>query len=858
MAAYVGTPEADIFQGTSDNDTFTGISFNDSVDGGAGTDVISIDLSAATANIQYSAHLAGNATGWTALGMLIRNVERLSALHTGSGNDTLIIAYSHGPFVWHAGGGNDTARISYTAAPAGTSIIAAPQSDGGYAIDIAGFGTTVLYDVEVIDLDGGAGNDSLTGTVGTDRLDGGIGDDTLSGGLGNDVLGGTSGNDLLIGGGGGDYYDIGENEHAVIVENDEQRDGDTIRVIAERYTLPDNFENLSLHGNYAYGNAQNNIIHLGTPDEFPRGSLYGLEGDDVLYGDDESNGLDGGTGADTMYGGFEMDYYTIDNPGDVAIEEDGQEYIEAVIRASIDFTLDDAHAYNIDSLELTGNAIRGTGNDRGNSIKGNSENNILDGRGGRDYLEGGAGNDTYIVEFRASNPDRIVETANKGIDTVMTAGTFSLPAHVENLTLTSIGDDNGTGNDLGNLLIGNAGVNILTGGLGDDTYVLMGGNDTVVEKLLEGLDTVETDATYTLGNHVENLTLTGDGNVNGTGNLVANVLTGNAGVNTLTGGRGNDTYYIQNATDRVVELHTEGTDTIFSSVSYSLFGRAIETFIMTGTADLTVTGNSLNNSLTGNDGNNSFDGGTGADRMAGGLGNDTYYVDHVQDNVAELHLQGNDTVFSSVTYSLFGRAVETLILTGDGNLNGTGNSLANTITGTAGNNSLDGGAGADVLKGGLGDDTYYVDHAQDNVVEQHGQGTDTVYATVTYSLFGRAAESLILTGSGNLNGTGNSLNNVLTGNDGNNTLNGGGGRDLLTGGLGADIFLFTTGAGRPTITDFNSTEGDSIDIHAYTHGVSDISRISQSGEDVTITLIAGPVITVTHANVGDVMDHIVW
>ena len=130
--------------------------------------------------------------------------------------------------------------------------------------------------------------------------------------------------------------------------------------------------------------------------------------------------------------------------------------------------------------------------------------------------------------------------------------------------------------------------------------------------------------------------------------------------------------------------------------------------MLTGTADIqgrandlgdTLIGNSGNNALTGGNGNDYIDGGTGADYMTGGLGNDTYVVDNIGDKIYDAG--GHDKVMSSISYTL-GSSLEDLTLTGTANINATGNSLANVITGNAGNNILTGGGG---IAAGGGHDT---------------------------------------------------------------------------------------------------------------------------------------------------------
>ncbi|ESQ88993.1 hypothetical protein ABAC460_14530 [Asticcacaulis sp. AC460] len=457
------------------------------------------------------------------------------------------------------------------------------------------------------------------------------------------------------------------------------------------------------------------------------------------------------------------------------------------------------------------------------------------------------------------------------IDTLFSSHSTMLDQYSENLTLTGRGNIKGVGNNWDNILTGNSGINTLEGQLGNDTYYVQNSEDRIVEYRGGGVDVVYVSVNYSLvGGDTEYLYLTGTADLNGWGNYSANTLIGNSGANRLSGDRGhdrldggggadtligatgNDTYVVDNAGDVISDqdenFFSGGTDVVEASVSWTL-GADLEQLVLTAAAAIDGTGNGLGNVLTGNSARNV---------LSGGLGNDTYYIQNETDRVVELHHEGDDTIYSSVSYSLFGRAVETLILTGTGHLNATGNSLNNTLTGTSGNNVLDGGTGGDLMTGGLGDDTYYVDNIYDNVAELHLQGTDTVYASVTYSFFGRAAEVLILTGAGDINGTGNSLANTVIGNTGTNVLDGAGGKDTLTGGGGADVFLFSAGSGTDTVADFSAGENDTVNVNAYTHGVADAGLVSQVGGDVVITLGSGNIVKVLNATQADVLAHMVW
>ncbi|MFN6181949.1 MAG: choice-of-anchor I family protein, partial [Dolichospermum sp.] len=315
-------------------------------------------------------------------------------------------------------------------------------------------------------------------------------------------------------------------------------------------------------------------------------------------------------------------------------------------------------------------------------------------------------------------------------------------------------------------------------------------------------------------------------------------LNGGAGVDILIGGTGNDTYIVDTSTDTIIENLNNGTDNVISSVTYTL-GNNLENLTLNGTTAINGTGNSLNNTITGNTANNILDGGLGTDTLIGGVGNDTYIMDSTTDTITDS--VGIDTIQSSVNLSLAGyTTIENLNLTGIA-LNGTGNSLNNTITGNSSDNTLNGGAGNDTLVGGLGNDTLIGSAGNDSLVggtgndtylfsittsigtdtitEAVGGGQDTIDFTGTtaairlnlsitttqtlaangskLTLTAANAMENVIAGAGADRIIGNDLDNRLVGGAGNDALTGGAGNDTLVGGAGNDIL--TGGLGNDTL-----------------------------------------------------------
>ena len=444
--------------------------------------------------------------------------------------------------------------------------------------------------------------------------------------------------------------------------------------------------------------------------------------------------------------------------------------------------------------------LTGTGEE--DIINGLGGNDTLNGAAGADTMVGGLGNDTYVVD---NTGDVVTENSNEGTDTVQAAVTYSLALRQcrEPDPDWITGSITGTGNSLGNVLTGNSGANVLTGlagddtlnggagadtmlgGLGNDTYVVDNAGDVVTENANEGTDTVQAGVTYTLATNVENLTLTGTGSINGTGNALDNVIVGNSGNNVLAGLGGADT--LDGGT---------GTDT----ASYAASSSGVTVSLATGTGSggdaqgdtlisiENLTGSGLNDTLEGNGANNVLNGGAGTDTVSYEHAGAAVTVSLAITAAQNTGGAGTDTLslFENLTGSAFNDVL-------------TGSTAANVLMGLAGNDTLNGGAGADTMSGGLGNDTYVVDNTGDVVTENANEGTDTVQAGVTYTL-ATNVENLTLTGTGSINGTGNALDNVIVGNSGNNVLAGLGGADTLDGGTGTDTASYAASSSGVTVS----------------------------------------------------------
>jgi Ca2+-binding RTX toxin-like protein len=328
----------------------------------------------------------------------------------------------------------------------------------------------------------------------------------------------------------------------------------------------------------------------------------------------------------------------------------------------------------------------------------------------------------------------------------------------------------------------------------------------------------------------------------------------------MKGGAGEDIYVVNAIGDSIEEVGGD-EDLVRATITINLAtlgAGLIEKALLLGATAINATGNTLDNELTGNAGANKLDGGTGADILTGGNGADIYFVENIGDQVNEATAGaagGIDLVMSKIDYTLGANVEKLTLAAGAGDIDATGNILNNTLIGNEGANILDGGAGNDTMTGGKGDDTYVVNVAGDIVNElvlnNAGGGVDTVESAVTFTLATRTnIEHLILTGAGNITGTGNALNNEITGNSGNNTLNGGAGNDFLHGGDGID--KLTGGVGNDTF-DFDGLSELGDTIADFTKGAGkdllDISDLLDSVNYVAVVdIFTDQYVSFTYAN----------
>jgi Ca2+-binding RTX toxin-like protein len=746
------------------------------------------------------------------------------------GNDTAFLGAGDDVFQWDPGDGSDIVEgqdgfDTLLFNGSGLNEIFEASANGGRVRFTRDVGNIVmdLNDVERIDVNalGGADTTTVNDLSGTDvtqvnvNLAGTIGGTAGDGAADVVIVNATNGADIIdVVGAGSSVSVLGLAARTNVTNSEGANDSLVINGLGgddgiTATTLPAGVIKLTIDG--------------GAGDD----TILGSQGDDTLRGGDGNDFVFGDNGNDRAELGAGDDVFQW-NPGDGNDTVEGQDgtdtmlFFGANIAENIDISANGGRALffrniasvtmDLDDVEhIDFRALGGADNIVIGDLSGTDVTAIaLDLRGpngGGDgavdtvTVNGTAGNDTInvglangavqvvgsaadVAVFNAEATDQLKVVGGAGNDTIDAS---ALPAN--NIALTI---DAGAGDDT---IIGGQGPDVLLlGGTGNDNYFVDSGIDGVSEGADAGIDTVFTTVDLRLSANVENLVLQGSA-LQAYGNGLSNVLTGNAGNNILDGdagvdamfgGAGNDAYFVDNGGDVVVENPNEGNDTVFSTAHLRLSAN-VENLVLQGGADLQGYGNSLNNLIQGNAGNNLLDGDVGADVMRGGAGNDVYFVDNAGDRAIENANGGNDVVFSTAHFQL-SENVETLVLQGGADLQGYGNSQANELHGNSGNNLLDGRGGADTMFGGAGNDVYFVDNAGDVVIENPNEGNDAVFSTAHFQL-SENVETLVLQGTADLQGYGNSQSNALHGNSGSNLLDGGGGADTMFGGLGNDVYF---------------------------------------------------------------------
>ena len=844
-----------------------GDAFNGTFDGGAGTNTL--DYSAYTSGVAVRTcwHLKTDLLARRRAPRVFYNIQNVTG---GSADDTLQGSDDDNLLIGGAGndliegrGGDDTLEggsgDDYLSGGDGLDQVSYASATTGVTVDLAlagsqdtlGAGKDVLKGVEGITgsnsndilygdasdnlLIGGGGNDSILGRDGNDLISGDAGNDTIDGGAGDDVIDGGLGNDIITGGAGSDTVAYASAttgvavDLALIVQQDTVGAGlDTLQGI----------ENIvgSEYDDTLKGNQDDNIVAGGAGND----SIDGLAGNDLLQGDAGNDTILGGAGDDILSGGLGDD--TLDGVSG----QDAVSYVDATSGVTVNLSVAGAQDTGSQGLDTLANIVNIVGSNYDDRLIGNAEANILMGQAGDDIIEGGAGDDVII--------------GGEGIDMVSYA-LATTPVFV-NLGLTwrqETGDSTGwdditgvegiIGSSYNDELTGNDEDNILIGGLGADRMDGGGGIDTVsYQNATQGVS-------VNLGTPAANSGEAAGDTFIATENLIGSAfndtLSGDGGSNIIDGGAGND----------------------------SIYG---------GAGDDTLLGGAGIDSLYGEAGDDLLVGGAGADTLNGGTGTNTASYR----TAADANLAGDTT---GITVNMNNAAANTREALGDSfvgiqNIEGSAgddilvaSNAGVTLYGLAGNDRLTGGTGNDLLYGGGGDDILEGGRGDDTL--NGGEGADQLYGNLQSSLANEsttisgvdtasyasddASEGVVVdlgtkTGSkgeaegdtlaniANLIGSkyddeliGDGLANWLDGGAGDDILEGRGGNDILIGGDGGDFASYAR-ASKGVTVDLRITASQLIDSDEGSDTLSGIENLVGStrgdtliGDDTDNILLGG-------------------